>query len=148
MTSFREQIEDMSPERFARAAKRAAELAVELAGDQPVPDRLRRLAESTEDEIRARWKRREWIGDPPFASEWTEHMRSLLGKWVNVTIDKEKPVVVTGKLLSFNEGGEVAIRHDDGFVTWAWPALEAEESDPLLADKMDPTSPAMCDPDG
>ena len=68
----------------------------------------------------------EWIGEPPFASEWTEHMRALLGKRVNVTIDREKPVVVTGTLLSFNEGGEVAVREEDGFVTWSWPALEAE----------------------
>ena len=127
---MREAIERMSPERFARAAKRAAELAVELAGAESVTERVRWLAEASEEEIRARWhKRKEWIGDPPFASEWSEKMRALLGKWVSVTIDREKPVVVTGTLLSFNEGGEVAIRHDDGFVTWAWPALEAEETD-------------------
>ena len=69
-------------------------------------------------------------GDPPYSSERTDHMRSLLGKQVVVTLAKEpKLVELQGQLLSFNEGGEVAIRHDDGFVTWAWPALEAEELD-------------------
>lgn len=68
-----------------------------------------------------------WIGDPPFTSEWSEHMRSLLGKQVRVTIDRDKPVIVKGTLLCFNEGGEVVVREDDGFVTWSWPALEAEE---------------------
>lgn len=74
----------------------------------------------------------EWIGEPPFANEWSEHMRSLLGKRVNVVIDRAKPVVVTGMLLSFNEGGEVAIREEDGYVTWAWPALEASEANPEI----------------
>jgi hypothetical protein len=66
-------------------------------------------------------------GNPPFSSEWVDHMRALLGKEVAVTIDREKPVIVRGTLLSFDEGGEVAIRTEYGFVTWAWPALEAEE---------------------
>jgi len=138
-------IAEMSPERYARAAKRAAELAVELSdkAGQLVPDHIRALANSTEAQIAAKRRVFEhdsvqlaadqsvspWIGEPPYASEWSEHMRSLLGKWVHVIIDKDKPVIVTGKLLSFNEGGEVAIRHDDGFVTWAWPALEAEVAD-------------------
>lgn len=71
-----------------------------------------------------------WIGDPPFANEWSERMRSLLGEEVDITINREDSKIVRGKLLSFNEGGEVAIREDDGFVSWAWPALEAVRRKP------------------
>jgi hypothetical protein len=54
-------------------------------------------------------------------------MRALLGKNVRVTINRDPEVVVTGQLLSFDEGGEVAIRREDGFVGWSWPALDAAE---------------------
>jgi len=64
----------------------------------------------------------EWVGEPPFTSEWSEHMRSLLGRQVNITIDRDKPVTVRGTLLAFSEDGTTAVRGDDGFVTWSWPA--------------------------
>lgn len=76
----------------------------------------------------------EWnppLGDLPKL----DHMRLLLGKNVSVTISRDgagenndEPVVVTGTLLAFEDSGEVTIRHEDGFVTYAWPALEAEEA--------------------
>jgi len=62
-------------------------------------------------------------------SDYTDHMRSLLGKNVRVTINRNPEVVVSGTLLSFDEGGEVAIRREDGFVGWSWPALDAEVID-------------------
>lgn len=59
--------------------------------------------------------------------DWREHMRSLLGKQVAVTISAEPElVVVKGQLLSFDEGGEVALRDDCGFIHWAWPNLSTE----------------------
>src|SRR5688500_18612573 len=52
---LRQQIEDMEPRRYARAAKRAAALAKELAekAGTEVPARILHLAEATEDEIAA-----------------------------------------------------------------------------------------------
>lgn len=61
-----------------------------------------------------------------FESEWSQHMRSLLGKKVKVTIDHERDVTVTGTLVMFDEGGEVALRGEDGFISWSWPNLKAE----------------------
>lgn len=63
-------------------------------------------------------------------SEWLDHMRSLLGKEVRVTVDRgpdeETPVTVEGVLVSFDEGGEVALRGEDGFIRWSWPNLKTE----------------------
>src|SRR6185503_11626899 len=57
-------------------------------------------------------------------NDWASHMRSLLGKQVRVTINREPQLVeVTGTLVSFDEGGEVALRGEDGFVRWSWPNL-------------------------
>jgi hypothetical protein len=56
-------------------------------------------------------------------------MRSMLGKNVRVVLDKPEgrdPVVTQGILLSYNDGGDIAIKHEDGFTTYAWPALECE----------------------
>ncbi|QFG14340.1 hypothetical protein PBI_TOURACH_105 [Mycobacterium phage Tourach] len=53
-------------------------------------------------------------------------MRSLLGQQVVVVLNREPLAAVVGELLSFDEGGEVVIRDDGGFVRWCWPALEAE----------------------
>lgn len=63
-------------------------------------------------------------------NEWSVHMRSMLGKEVTVIIAREpKLIEVTGTLLMFDEGGEVALRHDDGFVGWSWPNLETKLAD-------------------
>jgi hypothetical protein len=69
--------------------------------------------------------------EPPVDNEWTRHMRSLLGKQVKVTLQTQEegghPVVVTGQLTRFSDSGEVALRDECGFTTWAWPNLETEE---------------------
>lgn len=58
-------------------------------------------------------------------SEWTTHMRSLLGKQVEVTLQREpERHVVTGRLLWFDEGGEVALQGDDGYIRRGWPNLD------------------------
>ena len=53
-----------------------------------------------------------------------ERLRALVGANVSVTLvagpDK---TVSTGKLLSVTDSGEVALEHEDGFITWCWPAL-------------------------
>lgn len=61
-----------------------------------------------------------------FDNDWSLHMRSLLGKEVTVTIDYEQDVTVTGILVMFDEGGEVALRGEDGFIRWSWPNLKTE----------------------
>ncbi|QNO01126.1 hypothetical protein [Mycobacterium phage CELFI] len=58
-------------------------------------------------------------------SNWTEHMRSLLGEQVVVVLNREPLATAVGELLSFEDGGEVVIRDDMGFVHYCWPALEA-----------------------
>lgn len=61
-----------------------------------------------------------------YTNEWREHMRSCLGKNVAVLLDKEQEVYVRGKLLMFDEGGEVCVIGEDGFRSWAWPNLETK----------------------
>ena len=53
MNSFRQQIEQMSPERFARAAKRAAALAKQLADKAgiPISPGVQHLLDSIETEL-------------------------------------------------------------------------------------------------
>jgi len=53
VTLLRRQIQEMEPRRYARAAKRAAELAEELASKRGVElsARIRHLLDSTEDEL-------------------------------------------------------------------------------------------------
>lgn len=48
----------------------------------------------------------------------------LLGKKVRVKIDER--VVVEGKLLQFDDGGEFSIRDEMGFVHQCWPMLQVE----------------------
>lgn len=57
---------------------------------------------------------------------WATHMRTMLGKQVKVTIDIDHDVTITGQLVMFDDGGEVALRSDDGFTNWAWPNQETE----------------------
>lgn len=60
-------------------------------------------------------------------------MVSYLGQevWVRLTND-ETPVTYTGVLLAIEEGGQIALRMDDGFAVYCWPALEME----LLSERM------------
>lgn len=56
-------------------------------------------------------------------------MRTFLGKRVKVTLDHgdTKPVIATGQLLGFSDGGDFEILEDDGFVHYCWPLLDMEE---------------------
>ena len=47
---------------------------------------------------------------------------ALLGQRVRVKLDEH--VITEGKLLGFDEGGEIRLEGDDGFVWHGWPALE------------------------
>lgn len=52
-------------------------------------------------------------------------MRSMLGKWVTVTVQHEPKVVTfTGQLLMFDEEGQVAVRDETFCTYWCWPNLE------------------------
>lgn len=57
-----------------------------------------------------------------------DQARALLGKRVRVTLKDDGPVIVTGKLLGFGEGGDFEIL-DDGDLTvhYCWPMLGIEE---------------------
>lgn len=59
---------------------------------------------------------------------WVDTMRSLLGKRVKVTLsnEPENGAHLIGTLVSFDEGGEVCVRADDGFLHWGWPNLFTE----------------------
>lgn len=59
-------------------------------------------------------------------SKWGATMRSLLGRQVTVTLSREPKATLVGVLLSFDEGGEVAVRHEDGFIHYGWPNLLTE----------------------
>jgi hypothetical protein len=66
-------------------------------------------------------------------SEPGDYARSLLGQQVRVTLGYEPlggergdPVVTTGKLLGFGQGGDFEILEDDGFVHYCWPMLKIE----------------------
>ena len=50
----------------------------------------------------------------------------LLGKRVRVKLDEQ--VVTEGKLLGFDEGGEIQLLGDDGIVWHGWPALKITEA--------------------
>lgn len=60
------------------------------------------------------------------ANEWREKMRGLLGKDVVIVLNREPLATATGVMLAFDEGGEVVLSGDDGFVHYCWPALEAD----------------------
>jgi hypothetical protein len=70
-----------------------------------------------------------------YENDWSKHMRSMLGKQVKVTIAWEEiddngalheATSITGQLLMFDEGGEVAIRPEGDFIHWCWPNLKTE----------------------
>lgn len=67
------------------------------------------------------------ISDTTGPNGWADHMRSLLGKQVKITINKDPEVTVVGQLLSFEDGGETITLDDMGFRHYSWPCLEAEE---------------------
>lgn len=63
-------------------------------------------------------------------TDWEGHMRSLLGRRVEVTIATEPDIVkVTGMLHYFTtDFGEVCVVDDEtGETRWAWPNLAARE---------------------
>ncbi|AER48747.1 hypothetical protein CM07_gp68 [Mycobacterium phage Alma] len=57
---------------------------------------------------------------------WLEHMKTMLGKQVRVTLDYQEPAVAEGQLLSFTEDGEVVVLAEDGTKHWCWPNLKTE----------------------
>ncbi len=73
-------------------------------------------------------------------SPWIDHPRSLLGKQVEVLLQREGPqgqpaqVVARGQLLAFEDSGQVAVEDDMGFVHYCWPMLEIR---PLTWDEED-----------
>lgn len=76
----------------------------------------------------------------PMANAWSEHMRSLLGKRVEVILQREpNRVAITGQLLSFTEDGEVCVRDELFVAHWGWPNLDTQPLD---------TPPACCDGTG
>ena len=72
---------------------------------------------------------------PPL-SGWVQDMRSMLGRWVEVTVQREPKVTQQGVLHDFSGDGEVRLRDDTGAFHWCWPNLAC-----LKADR--PTSPAV-----
>lgn len=58
----------------------------------------------------------------------TEQQRAMLGKRVKVTLATapNQPVITTGTLLGFGEGGDFEILEDDGCVHYCWPLLDIE----------------------
>ncbi len=64
------------------------------------------------------------LREPGPLDDWRQRMSSLLGKPVRVLINRNPEVVATGVLVSFDEGGEVGLRADDGFIRWSWPNLD------------------------
>lgn len=59
----------------------------------------------------------------------SNEVKALLGKRVYVRLGEHegKPVITTGQLLGFGDGGDFEILEDDGFVHYCWPMLEVEE---------------------
>ena len=60
-----------------------------------------------------------------FLTTYTADRLRLAGKRVRVKLDDH--VVIEGKLLGWDEGGEVQLLGDDGFVWHGWPMLEMTE---------------------
>lgn len=59
-------------------------------------------------------------------SEWLDKMRGLLGKEVVIVLNREPLATAVGELLSFDIGGEVVLRDDEGFVNYCWPAIDLD----------------------
>ncbi|APQ42229.1 hypothetical protein PBI_MRMAGOO_147 [Mycobacterium phage MrMagoo] len=86
----------------------------------------------TEFRVRGTWavsKRGQNYGikriEPSPATEWSTHMRSLLGKQVRVVLNPTDPAAIAvGKLLSFTTDGEVVVQDDGGIPHYCWPNLE------------------------
>jgi hypothetical protein len=59
-----------------------------------------------------------------------DEVKTLLGKRVRVRLGdhQDKPVIITGQLLGFGDGGDFEILEDDGFVHYCWPMLDVEET--------------------
>lgn len=56
-------------------------------------------------------------------SAWDVHMRSLLGKKVEVLLSDEPLVTQIGTLHAFDEEGEVTLKDEAGVMHWCWPNL-------------------------
>lgn len=61
-------------------------------------------------------------------SDWSETMRALLGKRVEVTLSAEENVKISGILHSFTDDGEVCVEEDGGSYRWGWPNLHIREA--------------------
>ena len=55
-----------------------------------------------------------------------DEMKSYLGKevWVRLSSNDDPPVSYTGVLLALEDTGQIALRMEDGFSVYCWPALE------------------------
>ena len=82
-------------------------VGVLVSGDDAVRERIARHMEALA------------VGGRP--SVMTQRL-ALLGQRVRVKLDEH--IVQEGKLLGFDDGGEIQIEGDDGFVWHGWPALE------------------------
>src|SRR5438445_187077 len=60
----------------------------------------------------------------PKWQEW-QQCSDLCKNWVSK--EDKRPVIVTGQLLAFGDGGDFEILEDDGFVRYCWPLLDMEE---------------------
>jgi hypothetical protein len=58
-------------------------------------------------------------------TQWLDDMKALLGKHVMVTLaEDDEKAIAWGKLLSFDDGGEVVIQDEMGFLHYCWPNLK------------------------
>lgn len=56
----------------------------------------------------------------------------LLGKNVVVTLDDTTKIVARGRLLAFDQWGEVVLEDEMGGLHYCWPLLRIEEANPEI----------------
>ena len=67
---------------------------------------------------------------PEPTCEWERDMRSLLGKWVTVTLSREpKLISQVGELRGFTDEGDIMIVDETGCTFWGWPNLGCVETE-------------------
>lgn len=65
-------------------------------------------------------------------SDTPANQTHLLGQQVEVVLSREdgkESVIARGRLLAFDDGGEVRLLDDMGFVHYCWPMLEIRKVD-------------------